>query len=167
MLSASIVAQISFRQSGAADFGPQRFDASVRRAIDLASGTGVGQADIVFADQRTVASATNDDLDLAGVLADAFGAAITAVEVVAILLINRSADTDAVANTTSLTLGGATNPVAGLSAPAIGPGGLVLLADPDAGGLVTVTAATGDILRVANGSGAAATYQIVILGRTA
>ena len=166
-LSTTLRASLDFNQSGSADFGPQRFQGQVQSILQLTTGTGANQADLLYVDERTVASATNDDIDLAGVLVSAFGTTITAVEVVAVLLINAPLDPLATANTTSLTLGGATNPVPNISSGAIGPRGVVLLADPDAGGLATVTASTGDILRVANSSGAAATYQIALICRSA
>jgi hypothetical protein len=166
-LATTIKAGIDFNQSGTADFGPQRFQGQVQSILQLTTGTGANQADLLYVDERTVASATNDDIDLAGVLVSAFGTTITAVEVVAILLINAPLDPLATANTTNLTLGGATNPVPNISSGAIGPRGVVLLADPDAGGLATVTASTGDILRVANSSGAAAKYQIALICRSA
>lgn len=170
-LVADILAKITATQTGPNDFGADKFRPQVQAALALTDGTGAGQANILFADQRTVASATNDDIDLAGVLTDAFGATITTAELVAILIIN--APISGPANTTSLTIGGGSNPVAGFlggTTPTIGPigpGGVVLLACPTAAGLGAVAAGTADILRIANSSGAAATYQIVIIGRTA
>ena len=166
-LTASLRVALDFSQTGTADFGPPRFQGKLEKLLSLANGTGVGQADILFVDERTVASASNDDLDLAGVLASAFGQTITAVEVVAVVLFNSPLLASDPANTTSLTLGGGTNPVPAISSGAIGPNGMVLLADHDAGGLATVTPATGDILRVANSAGAAAKYCIGIVGRSA
>lgn len=84
-----------------------------------------------------------------------------------------NASRSGVANTTALTIGGGSNPVVGFlggTTPTIGPirpGGFVFIACPDAAGIGAVTAGTGDILRIANASGAAAVYQIAILGRTA
>ena len=42
-----------------------------------------------------------------------------------------------------------------------------MLFSGDAAGIGAVTAGTGDILRIANSSGASATYQIGIVGRSA
>ena len=166
-LSATVSVGIDFNQSGSADFGPQRFEGKVSTLLPFANGTGVGQADILFADERTVASGANDDLDLAGVLSNAFGQTITAAEVVAVLVINKPLLASDAANTTNLTLGGASQAVPNIASGPIGPGGCVLLADPDAGGLATVTGGSSDHLRVANSSGAAAKYQILILARSA
>jgi len=166
-LATTIKAGIEFNQSGGADFGPQRFQGSVSALLQLTTGTGANQADIVWADERTVASATADDIDLYGVLTSALGQTINAVEVVAFLLINAPLDPSAAANTTSLTVGGDAAAVPNISSGPLGPRSVMLLADPDAGGLATVTATTGDVIQVTNGSGAAATYQILIVARSA
>jgi hypothetical protein len=169
-LKAQIRASIAATQTGPTDF-PSTFAPSVARAITLANGTGAGQADIIFADERTVASNTSDDLDLVGALTTAFGATINAARLVAVMVIN--APIEGAANTTALTIGGGTNPVTGFlggTTPTVGPlqpGGVFLLAAGAALGLGTVTAGTADILRITNATGAAAKYQIVILARSA
>ena len=171
IISAKIKASIEVRQTGASDFGPPMFTPTISGLVNLTDGTGAGMANIMWADERTVASGANDDIDLAGTLKDAFGVTVAAAEIVAILIINAPAS--GAANTTNLTLGAGTNPVAGWlggTTPTLGPirpGGVFLRAESDAAGICAVTAGTADILRVANSSGAAATYQIVIIGRTA
>lgn len=170
-LTTKVRASLRATQTGTADFGGPVSTPELSAAIDFASGTGANQADLVFTDVRTVASASNDDLDLAGVLLSAFGSAITFVELVAVLIIN--APVAGAANTTNLTVGVGSNPFVGFlggTNPTIGPirpGGVFMLACGDAAGIGTVTAGTGDILRIANSSGASATYQIAILGRSA
>jgi hypothetical protein len=169
-LKAQIRASVTATQSGPNDF-PSQFAPNVVRALTLANGTGAGQADIIFADERTVASNTSDDLDLAGVLTSAFGATINAARLVSVMVIN--APQSGAANTTALTIGAGSNPVAGFlggTTPTVGPlqpGGVFLLAADHALGLGVVTAGTADILRITNATGAAATYQIVILARSA
>lgn len=166
-LTARLIARLAWTQVGSNDFGGPEFKADMEHDAYYTNGTTAGKADILFADTRTVASGSNDDLDLAGVLANAFGATITAAEVVAIFIKAKAT------NTTSLTVGGGTNPLAGWlggTTPTVGPirpGGVFLRAETDAAGICSVTASTGDILRITNGSGAAATYDIAILARTA
>lgn len=136
----------------------------------FASGTTANKIDIAYMAERTVATATNDDIDLAGVLADALGTTITAAELVGIFIVNEQLD--GTANTTNLTIGAGTNPFVGFlggTTPTlgpIGPGGCVLLMSPTATGLGTITAGTGDILRIANSSGATNKYKIAILARS-
>lgn len=172
-LNSEIAVRIRSSQTGSSDFGGPNFAPDFDAIIQLTNGTAANQADILFVDERTVASASNDDLDVAGVLSSAFGSLIAAAEIVAIAVINRPKIATAAANTTNLTIGGGTNPVVGYlggTTPTVGPirpGGVFLLASPDAAGIAAVTAATGDILRIANSAGAAATYQILILARSA
>lgn len=130
--------------------------------IVLADGSGSGQASKVYLASRTVASSANDDLDLAGSLADPFGVTLTFATVKAIVI---RADP---ANTTNLTVSpGASNGFTGPFGASshtvqVRPGGALVFAAPQTGW--TVTASTGDILRVANAAGASATYSIEIVG---
>lgn len=170
-LTTSISATLSATQTGANDYGGPNFTPFVNTLLSLTDGVGASQANMIFADERTVASASNDDIDLYGSLVDAFGATMNMVKIVAVMVVN--APRSGAANTTSLTIGAGTNPFVGFlggttpTIKSIGPGGVVLLASPDATGLGTVTAATADILRIANSSGASATYQIAIIARNA
>lgn len=164
----SVELSINFRGniSGANDQGAPIWVPSVSKIIQLAGGTLADQADIVWTDTRTVASAANDDLDLSGVLQTPFGATVALVKVVGIMIVA------ARANTTNLTIGGGTNSWTGMWLAAgdgivIPPGGVFVNAAPALAGLGSVVAGTGDILRIANGSGAAATYDIAIVGRSA
>lgn len=155
------------------------FDASptwkgvIEAALAFASGTGAGQFDLAYVAERTVADGADDDLDLAGSLTDAFGNTITAAELVLVAVINKPKTPTDDPNTTDLTIGGGSNPFVGFlggTTPTIGPikpGGIFLLAASDAAGIGTVTASTADILRITNSAGAAATYQIAILARSA
>lgn len=170
-LSANMLLQLDAVQRGASDFGGDKFTPQMKAMIQLTDGTAANQADILWMDEREVASATNDDLDLAGALSDAFGTTVAAAELVAVFVIN--APRSGAANTTDLTIGGGSNPVTGFlggTTPTVGPikpGGVFFVASPDAAGVGSVTAATADILRIANSSGASATYQIAIVARSA
>ena len=171
-VAASVRAALSVSQSGANAFsGGPNWSAAIDEVLSLTDGTTANKCDLAYVAERTVASATNDDIDLAGVLTDAFGATITAAELVALLIVNKQKD--GTANTTNLTIGAGSNPAVGFlggTTPTIGPirpGGMLLLACPDAAGICAVVAGTGDILRVANSSGAQAKYVIAILARSA
>jgi hypothetical protein len=169
-MQTNIIASIRASQAGGNDYGGPAFEPFVGASLETTLGTGANQADILFVDERQVSSASNDDIDLAGVLTNAFGSTIIAAELVSLLIIN--APLSGSANTTNLTIGGGTNPVVGFlggTTPTIGPirpGGFVLLGCGDAAGLGAVTSGTGDILRIANSSGAAARYQIAIVARS-
>lgn len=170
--SASLKVEWIIQETGSNDFGEGgKFDATIRKILEFTDGTAADTADIVFFDERTVASASNDDIDLAGALSDAFGNTITFAEIVAVLVINGPISGSA--NTTDLTIGNAGSPFVGFlggttpTVGPIGPAGVFFIAAPDAGGLGTVTGGSADELRIANSSGASATYQIAILGRSA
>lgn len=131
--------------------------------LNLTNGTGANQADKVFADQRTIAASTTEDLDVAaGGLTDSFGVAFTIAELKVLMVCASSA------NTNNVVLGGDANSVPFLSTAAttvsIKPGGCFMFTDPSAAG-TAVTAGTGDIVQVANsGAGTTVTYDIIMLG---
>lgn len=165
-LKARLRVSLEVNETAAHDIGPLQLDALIDKALSFANGTGAGQADIVFADERTLAASTSEDLDLAGSLANAFGQTITAVELVAILVV--AAD----ANVNDVVLGAATQPIplfGGTNGTfAVKPGGMFLSVAPGAAGQLTIGAGATDDLKVANsGAGSAVTYKIVILARSA
>lgn len=141
----------------------QRFPLSISRDISLGDGTGAGNADRLFSDRRTTSG--NDDLDLAGVLTDAFNATITFARIKALIIL--AAD----ANGSNLVVGSGTNPLTTIlgatSTLQVRPGGMFLwtCSAADATG-AAVTAGTGDILRIASGGGSV-TYDIGIVGVSA
>lgn len=145
---------------------PAVFTPYVSHDNALADGTGTGQADLMYAAERTVASATNDDIDLQGSLTDIYGTSFLGAKLVGLFVINRQAD--GTANTTDLTVGGhPTAPALTGAYGPVGPGGHVALYSPGANGLQAIQATTNDILRIANSSGASNTYQILVMIRSA
>jgi hypothetical protein len=167
-VAANVRASISVSQTGTAVLGnAPAWSGAIDKTLSFANGTGANQVDIVYVAERSVNSASNDDIDLAGVLTDAFGASITAAELVAVVIVNQQYD--GTANTTNLTMGGSASGVPGFTSALwpLSPGGVFEIVSPGAAGLATVTASTGDILRVANSSGATNKYQIAILARSA
>ena len=168
-LQATLTAKIVASQTGDNAFA-DKFTPAIEKVQSLTDGTTANKADLMYVDERTVASATNDDIDLSGSLTDAFGVTITAAEIVAVLIIN--GPISGAANTTDLTIGAGTNPFigflgAGDTIGPIKPAGMFMIGAGDADGVGAVTAGTGDILRIANSSGASATYQIAIIARSA
>lgn len=165
-LVTELTARMKITQTGDNDFGGPSFNATIEKLKTLINGTAADQADIAWADERTIAASGSEDLDLAGVLADAFGATVDMAEVVAILIIADAGNTnDVVVGDASapVPLFGGTNPT--FSVP---PGGFFFVAAPDASGLFTVGAGSTDDLKIANSSsGTGVTYQIAIIGRSA
>lgn len=165
-VTAEILARLKINQTGSNDFGGPEFKPVLETLIQLTDGVAANQANIAFVDERTLTTGATDSLDLAGVLADAYGATITAAEIVALMIINKPRAGTPV-NTTDLTIGGGSNGVFASAMPfVLKPGAVLLLAAGDAAGIKTVTAGTADILTIVNGSGASAKYQIAVLART-
>jgi hypothetical protein len=168
-LQATFTAKIVASQTGGNAF-TDKFTPTIEKIQRLTDGTTANKADLIYADERTVTTGANDDIDLSGVLTDAFGVTIAAAEIVAIMIIN--GPISGTANSTDLTIGAGSNPFIGFlgATDTIGPikpAGVFMLAAGDAAGIGTVVAGTGDILRIANSSGASATYQIAIIARSA
>jgi len=164
--SASITVNLKAKQTGANDLGTPNFEPSLAAALSFTGGTLANQVDRMFFDERTVGAASNDDIDLAGALIDAYGATITFAEIAAILIVASAS------NANLLSIGGGSNPwitwlIATGDGVKVPPGGVFLLAGPDGTGLGAVTAGTGDILRIGNAGGAPCTFKIAILGRSA
>ena len=165
-LTAEILTRVKFAYTKSGDYGPTELNDKVQSLIQLTSGTGANQADILFVDDRSITASGTDDLDLAGVLSDAFGDTIAAAEIVAIMIVASAS------NTNNLVIGGDTNDLPifadGSDEISLKPGGVILMACPTAAGLATVTAGTGDVLGLANsGSGTAVAYTICIIARSA
>jgi hypothetical protein len=163
-LSASMSETGTNAFSGGPNWGGQiDFSASLR------DGTTAGRFDLAYMAERTVNASTNDDIDLAGVLTTPLGESVASAEIVGIIIVNKPKDPSAAANLSSLTIGAGSNPVAAFTnaGRTITPGGFFAEFSPAATGLAAIAAGTGDILRVANGSGGQAKYQIAIFARSA
>lgn len=166
-LRTKIYGYIHAALTGANDFAAPRYDLTpALTPIDLTEGVGDNQADLLFADERTLAASASEDLDLSGVLTSPLGATIAAVRIKAILI------KAAAGNTNDVIVGGAaTNAFVGpfgaaANTHAVRPGGVYLAVAPKAGW--PVTAATADLLRIANGgAGTDVTYDVVLIGASA
>lgn len=165
-LKTIVTAQVDAVYSNLLDLGTPVDNFQKRTKIEMTNGTGANMADRMFHDQRTIALSSSEDLDLAGVLVNDFGATLTYVELRAVLITASPAN-----NNNVLVSRPASNGVPLFSAAGdeiiIPPGGAFLWACP-ADGKITVTAATGDLLHVANsGAGSSVTYDVVIIGTSA
>lgn len=164
-VTASIAVSIRASLAGSGDLGTPKAPANIEKLVQFVAGSANdSQADLLFSDVRSLTSGSSENLDMAGVLAGPLGGTITAAEVVAIYI---EADAD---NTTNLAFFGAASnafdgPLGGTTpALTLKPGDCALMASRDGW---TVTAGTGDLLKVVNGSGAAAAYTVLLIARTA
>jgi len=160
-----ISASITGGYGATRDLADVQQNLKVSSLLELTTGTTAGKADLVFADTRTLAASANENIDLAGSLTDAFGATLTFVKVVAIYIKAADGNTNNVVVGWAASNGFVTPFGAATDTVKVGPGGTFLLTN-DAG--FAVTAATGDLLKIANGgSGTPVTYDIVVVGRSA
>lgn len=164
MLSATIKLAVAALYSSALDFSTAEQNLQYNVSHAFADGVGANQAQRLFTDQRTLAASATENLDLSGVLTDAFGASLAFTEVKALVI------KAAAGNTNDVLVGGAASN--GFITPfgdatdvvRVRPGGTLVLVAPDATGYA-VTAGTGDLLKIANSAGSTSvTYDVVIVG---
>lgn len=128
----------------------------------IASGIGAEQVNVLWSDDRTLATGANEDLDVAGTLKDAFGGDAIFAKVKGLLIVARGA------NTTQLTITRpATSGFPFLLADGdgfiLGPGDMFLITRRAAAGMA-ITGGADDVINIANAAGASATYDIFVLG---
>ena len=162
-LTTRLLLQINADFATALDLNTATAPLSYKAQTDLSSGVAANQADVIWADQRTLSASATESLDLkGGGLVDAFGTAINPVKLRGIII------TAASTNTNNVVVGNDTNHVPFLSAVTstvtIQPNGTFVLTAPALAG-IAVTAGTGDIIKVTNGgAGTSVTYNIILLG---
>lgn len=162
--NANLQLSLSALLEGTVDIGVVSHEIAYGPSIQFGDGNGANQINRVWADTRTIAASANEDIDLAGTLVDAIGQTVTLARVRALIIRAAAANTNnlivggAASNGFATWVGSATNTVI------VRPGGMLVLVAPDATAYA-VTAATGDLLRVANSAGGTSvTYDIVVLG---
>jgi hypothetical protein len=168
-LSSLVRLNVQAAQTSALDLGSAAFNASKTYSVSYQNGTAAGQANKLFTDTRTISASSNDDLDLNGVLTDAFGGSLALLRVKGLIV------AAAAGNTNDVVVGGAaSNPWlapfgSGTDKVKVKPGAaFALFAGLTDATAWTVVAATGDVLRIANGgAGTPVTYDIVIIGADA
>jgi hypothetical protein len=150
------------------DLGATSANQALSLAVDLANGTGAGQADLAFTDTRTLAASATEDLDLAGALANPFGVAQVFARVKLLVIKADAANTNNV-QVTRPASNGFPLFLAASDGIALRPGEFLMLAagDADAVGHV-VTAGTGDLLTITNSAaGTSVSYSVMVVGCSA
>lgn len=168
-LTSKVRVAVTATQTSVLDLGTAAASIAKDYTATLASGVAAGQADRIFHDTRTLAASASEDLDLAGVLTDALGGALTLVKVKGLVI------AAAAGNVNNVVVGGAaTNGFvswvgAATHTVTVRPGAvLALFAGAGDSNGYGVTAATADLLKVANGgAGTSVTYDVIILGTSA
>lgn len=163
-LNASVAIKVSAQFENALDVGAAEYPLEYGPGWVFTNGNAANQASQVFTDTRTLAASASEDLDLNGTLLNAFGQTVNFTKVRALII------QAAAGNTNNVIVGGAAaNQFASMFGAAthtliIRPGGAVALIAPDTTGY-TVTAATGDLLKIANSAaGSTVDYTITVIG---
>lgn len=163
-LSSNVSVQVTAQLKDGATIGEVTHDIAFRMANALTNGSGANQANQAYAGRRTLAASATENLDLSGGLINAFGTALLFTAIKAIVI------TAAAGNTNDVLVGGAASNgfVSWVGDPAdvvkVKPGGMFVIAAPNAAGFA-VTAATADLLKIANsGAGTGVTYDVVVIG---
>ena len=153
---------VASKLTATSDLSTAKDELNLEYAVALANGTGLGQANQVFHDRRTVNSGATDSLDLAGALVNTLGTTLTFTKIKGVIVYALPANTGnlGVARPAS---NGAPIFAAASDGLTLAPGGLFVLANPSAAG-IAVTPATGDLFDITNGTGTQQSYEIVIFG---
>jgi len=148
------------------DQGVGSFPASLSKFHQMADGVGDNQSDLLFAETRTLAANTSEDLDLSGSLLDAFGTTLNFVKIKAVLVSASNA------NVGNIEVGGAAANgfIDWVGAFAdniiIKPNGSFMVMNPTNG--YDVAAGTADKLKINNtATGATGDYSIALIGTSA
>lgn len=164
-LTSQLAVSASGTLTSALDLGAGSAPQTLSRSMPLGNGTTAGKADRVFSDRRTLAASGTEDLDLAGTLLDAFGAAITFARIKGLIIAAAAGNVNNViigsaASAPWITLLGATHTLT------LRPGAFVAVGTGVADAIgYAVTATTADLLKIANsGAGTGVTYDIHIIG---
>lgn len=161
-LTGTIKAAFGLTYLGDIDLGSQKALLPFAADLNIGSGTGNGQANLAWWDNRTIAGVASEDLDLAGGLTDAFGQALTFTKIKGIYV------KAAAGNAGNVVIGGKASvgfigPFGDLTDKVkLAAGQSFLITNTNAGW--TVTASTADILMVASDNAGGATYDIALIG---
>lgn len=161
-LQTDVTLKLVATQLSSLDLADGKFPLSIAKILSMATGTSSGQADLLFADQRTIAASGSENLDLTGSLTDAFGTTLTFAAIKLLYVYAAATNTNNV-NVSSDGTNGVPMFLALGDGVKVVPGGMQFWTAPGAG--IAVTASTGDLLTFANSSsGTSVTYDVVIIG---
>lgn len=167
-LAMQITVRLAWNNSSPLDLSTPIDAGSLDLTDNLATGTGNDQSDLIWHDERTLASGASDSLDLNALTKTLFGSTITTVfvKIKGIVIHNKSTTAGE-----KFTVGNGTNPFVGpfggtgAHTQFVEPDGVYLQTNPRAGW--TVTNATADVLKILNAGAGSNIYDIAIWGTSA
>lgn len=168
-LTSSALVSVAAKLTTAQDLGSAVATMTKTYEVSLTDGTTAGKADKVFHDTRTLSASGTEDIDLSGVLTDPLGVTLSFVKIKALIISAAAANTNNVivggasSNGFISWVGGATHTVT------VRPGAtLALIAGAADSTGYSVTAATADLLKLANSSsGTGVTFDLIVIGTSA
>lgn len=165
-LSTQLIIDLQAQQTKAVDLGVATLPLAYYKRYQLASGVGLNQADQIYQDTNTLGASGTVDVDLAGVLTDALGTALTFARIKAIIVKAAVGNSNNV-NVTRPASNGVPLFLAASDGIPLGPDAAFVWIAPSAAG-IAVTAGTGDLITFTNsGAGTSVTYDLVIIGASA
>lgn len=162
-LTSGLQLTISADYSLALDLVTKRAGLVKNLNLQMDSGTGLGQADVVFSDTRSTAATDSLDMNGGGLL-DNLGNAWAPARIKGIIVVAAAANPGNVLLRRPAANGVPFLTAAGDEIP-IHPGGLAIIWAPSAAGY-PVTAGTGDLIDLVAGAGTV-TYDIYLIGASA
>jgi hypothetical protein len=157
-VSASIVGQLtkSLSTGTSADL-----PIAETKQLAFTDGSGAAMANKILTKRYTILTAANEDIDLAGSLTNDFGDAVVFTAIKAIMIEHVSGSNPAVVGNAGTPFLGPMGAAAHTIAVPIG--GFLCIGRADATGW-PVTAATADLLRIANAAGTSLVVDVTIVG---
>jgi hypothetical protein len=163
-LSARLALTLSGSLDNILDVGSASYPLAFGQNFNFSDGVGANQAKSVYTDTNTLAASASVDVDLNGVLLDAFNTVINFTKVKAVIVVADPGNTNDVVVGGAASNGAVSFFNASTDKVKVKPGGMFAVVAPDANGY-SVTAATADLLRIANGgAGTAVTYTLIVIG---
>jgi hypothetical protein len=163
-LSGNINIAMAIALANAMDIGGANYPINFGANFAFENGSGDNQAQAAWTDERTIAASGSENLDMVGVLTDAFGTTFSVTKIKGLLVAAHAN------NTNDVLIGGhASAAVSSFFCDAtdvlrVKPGGAIALIAPKAAGYAVV-ATTADIIKVANSAGGTpVTYKILVIG---
>ena len=159
---ANVSAGLTGQYIGSTALGTATALFNINQVVAFSEGSAANQAQYLYTAQPTIAASGSSNIDLAGATTDALGATLTCTTVKFIYVKAAAANTNNVlvggagSNTFINWVGDATDIVV------VKPGGFLLLVAPGTG--YAVTAATGDLLKLANSSSGTGVTADVAIG---
>lgn len=150
-------AAIVYSQTNAAGLYP-KYQPTLANTIKVSDGTGLNQANRVYVIQGTIAASGTATLNVTSGLTDVFGNAIVLTRVCEVIVEHLNAS----ASTSTITVGGGSNPIFATMAVPIRKNGDIRIRDYSATGFAITTNV--NLLLTNNSGSLIATYRVTIIG---